>query len=143
MVQHHTPESSAVMKDVPIKYMWEEFVLNMVQSKPIKLAVMKDVISMLRKEEIGRPRPRYATKKDVRTKSRMEEYVLNTVQRSRSRNIHVVMKDVRSMLRKEEYALGMVPRSSSAATRDVPTMPLKEEYVEDMVQRIVIVLSNK
>ena len=40
-VQHHTPERSAVMKDVPSKQRREEYVLGMVPRS--SSAVMKDV----------------------------------------------------------------------------------------------------
>ena len=50
----------------------------------------------------------------------------------------VTTKVVPIKSRKEEYALGMVPRSSSAAMKDVPVTPSKEEYVGDMVQRHIV-----
>ena len=71
--------------------------------------------------------------KDVPSTLIKEEYVLNTVHRSR--NIHVVMKGVPTKSRKEEYVSGMVPRlrSSSAAMKGVPINLRKEEYVSGMV----------
>ena len=49
----------------------------------------------------------------------------------RKRRRLVVMKDVPTKFKKEEYVGNMVPRIlvTSAATKDVPTMLRKEEFV--------------
>ena len=88
----------------------------MEQSKPIRLADMKD----------------------VPTKKSEEVFASDMVQKLRRRL--VVMKDVPTMQGEEEedYAVGMVPkgRITSADMKDVPTLLSKEEFVSDMVQNL-------
>ena len=65
--------------------------------------------------------------------SRMEEYVLGTVPKSR----YVGMQDVPTKSRKEGYVKGMVHygRNILAVMEDVLIMCRKEDYVSDMERR--------
>ena len=88
----------------------------MEQSKPIRLADMKD----------------------VPTKKSEEVFASDMVQKLRRRL--VVMKDVPTMQGEEEedYAVGMVPkgRITSADMKDAQILLSKEEFVSDMVQNL-------
>ena len=100
---------------------------------------LKGVTTMLSREEYVLNmvlRSSSAVTTDVPTLSRMEEYAGATEGRIVLRN--VAMKNAPTLLFKEEYAISMaqnVHLRRYAATKDVPIMLRKEEYVEGTVPR--------
>ena len=100
------------MKDVQIKLLEEECVVDMVQRR--RSAVMKDVL----------------------TEYRNGEYVSDMVPFLRKG--FVDMKDAPTLLSEEEFVKGTVQklREILAVMKDVPTTLSKVEFVKDMVHHI-------
>ena len=100
------------MKDVQIKLLEEECVVDMVQRR--RSAVMKDVL----------------------TEYRNGEYVSDMVPLLRKG--FVDMKDAPTLLSEEEFVKGTVQklREVPAVMKDVPTTLSKVEFVKDMVHHI-------
>ena len=96
------------MRDVPIRYIQEEFVEGMVHLERNTLVVMKGVQTMLLMEEFvsnmePKLRLRYAAIKDVLIKLSREEFVGNMGQGKRLAKILANRTDVTSMCRKKEF----------------------------------------
>jgi hypothetical protein len=116
----------------------EEYARGMVQRSKSNHATMKDVQTMLKKEECAfnmGQRSNNAAVRDAQISLKKEECVLDTGQRSN----YVAVKDAQIMLGTEECAggMGQSGQKRNAAEKGVQILSSKEEYASGMVQRLV------
>ena len=111
-MEQSKPIRLADMKDVPTKKSEEVFASDMVQKLRRRLVVMKDVPTMQGEEE--------------------EDYAVGMVPKGRITSAD--MKDAQIKLSREEYVSDMVLELRSPSLKDVPTKKGKKEYLAPQLQ---------
>ena len=108
----------------------EGYVSGMGESTFLKYVVMRDAITLPRKEESAsgtvqrQQLEKSATKMDAQTKPGKEESVIGM---EGGLLEYAVMMDVPTKLRGEDFVLGT--ESPNAVTKDVPIFPRREDFV--------------